>query len=915
MLLRLLPVVTALATCLASDLPAQGQTNVPDKTFWHVEAADWESADTPPEGWAYEGSAKLQLHDSMGATGQASPPRLVIPNVEGEKSVLEIPSPALPPFPQATIEIRLGAVPVNGKGLNWFLKKGAWELRASNQAIFLHDPQTDKDVAIGAFAPNKIQTVTLTYNAEKGALVAASVDGVEAKDFAPYPARGLASGDQMTLYATTHAGNELWFESLTIKGDEKFLANMPRWFTPAPGEPDTGEAPTLPTWEPVEDADSLVFTIDPERVKNPAFQHGILFDRKDFARLEEQLASEPAMKDFWETNEEKARKLLKNGRFELAEEEASRFTYVVRPWLARLAMLYAATGEQHVGQLVRQLILDLADRPTYFWIHSELRTYDPAWPVGQLECAEMTRSISLSLDWCQDLFSQEEYAHVQKMIQQKGLDPSLRWMEGPGRKHKNNFLAVIGSGGLIGAIAQKDKAAEQVAIDTLERWTTSVEPDGSYGEPQGYFEYGFSRFLFGWWALGAERGKELLQDKSLRGSLDWMVTYFIKGEYDGVTSAWRVNFGDDDFLTGPKGRTTFTRLVSESLAYIYDDGLGTWISQNLIHPSTKMNVYEFCFRLSRSNGDLPAPVSPQEKGLPLARTFDNGLAIIRSGWNFGDDTVFALRSGGAAGTGYSHDRPNRNAFLLFAHGDYLAIAPGRASYRNPIHKSWDIATTTHNTIALDGENQTRDRVAEFTEFEDNDTWVKVASQAKDSYKSDPESMLRTVWYLKALDAFVIEDTIRLSQPQVPSLNILLSNFNGESQLSPLPDAGWLLQRPGANLSLWVESDDVLELAMRQGYMHLGYSYYPGGSGEGSLGSALGLTWRPLDPVEQMHYYSLLIPGKGDATAEVAITYDDSYAPVWTIEKDGLSQEVSFTQSPDGKTQLVLKTPDSVPESE
>src|SRR5690606_33083170 len=128
--------------------------------------------------------------------------------------------------------------------------------------------------------------------------------------------------------------------------------------------------------------------------------------------------------------------------------------------------------------------------------------------------------------------------------------------------------------------------------------------------------------------------KQMLQDKNLSKSLDWMVHYFIKAEHGGTTSAWRVNFGDDDFLTGPKGKTTFTRMVSQSLAYAYDDGLGTWVEENLIHPSSSTNLFEFSFLLGRAKDGLPAPVSPQEKDLPLAKSFDNGVTFIRSSWDF-----------------------------------------------------------------------------------------------------------------------------------------------------------------------------------------------------------------------------------------------------------------------------------------
>jgi len=684
------------------------------------------------------------------------------------------------------------------------------------------------------------------------------------------------------------------FDSIAVYTDPDSLENRLRWHDPELGEEDPKIAPVLPTWEPLSSAGSLEFEIDPDRLANPAFENGILFSSADFRLLADKVKADSALGNFWSILEGQARRLLQNGRLDLAEESAGRLTYKVRV-VSNLSLLYAATGEPHLGALLRQLILDVADRPMHFWVHSELRKYDRSWPVGQLECAELSRSLTLATIWSRDLFSDEEYAHVLSSIRNKGLDPSMRWLEGPGKVQRSNYLAVIGGGALVTAIALEEEQSALIAIEGLKRWLELVEDDGSYGEPQGYFEYACSRFFFGWWALGHERGKQLLQDSALKGSLDWIVSYFILAEHNGTKSALRVNFGNDDFLTGPHGNTTFTRMVSESLAYTYEDGLGTWISQELIHPDTPINIYEFLFRLSQAGSTLPEPVSPSEKELPLARSFDNGVTVIRSNWKFDDSTLFALRSGGASKVNYAHDHHNRNAFVLFSHGEYLAVESGRASYRSSLHKTWDIPSFAKNTISLDDVSQTKDREAVICEFVDTPEYVKVVSEGKGAYASKPESMLRTIWYIKALDAFLIEDQVRLSVSQVPSWHLLLSNFQDESTLDALPFNGWKLQRAQANLAFWLSADHDLELRKQDGYMHSGYSYYPGGQYEGKLGSAFSMTWKTSDKVDSASFYSLLIPSAGSDTPQVECS-DDGRS--WTIlsanEKTVLSLQ-SFTE--------------------
>ncbi len=861
-------------------------------SVWGADASEWKDAANPPPGWSFEGELGVAVSD--GAEG----PRLAIPNEAGYLGTLRVKMPPAAQFGEYVIEFRIGAkTEETGGKLNWYLKKGNWEMRASSREIFLMDSVSREMLRIGEFRPQQIQTIRLVYSVADGTIRSASVDGVETELDPPYPADSLGRAADLCLYMPTPSNGTVLFEGVSLYANESELAELPRWRRPVKPEPLPEGPVVLPTWKPVPDAENIRFVLDPERLKSPAFSRGVLFSQAEFARLGELLDSDPSMRRFWDNVENTARKLLANGKVDLPEDESARLTYEIR-YVASLGLLYAATGEPNLGRLLKHLLLDLTSRPMAFWVHSDLRKYDPEWPTGQLETAELARSVALAALWTRDLFSEAEYAELLANLTRKGLDPSLRWIEGQGQRQRNNYLAVIGGGTLVAAIVLEDREGEALAIATLERWLSLIEDDGSYGEPQGYFEYGCSRFLYGWWALGYDRAKELLQDSPLRHSLAWMVYYFVLAEHEGTTSAWRVNFGDDDFLTGPRGRTTFTPIVSESLASIFGDGLGTWISKNLIHSDTPLSLFDFCFRLSRAGAPLPAPVSPEEKGLPLAQSFDNGVVVIRSSWDFANATLFALRSGGASRTEYAHDRPNRNAFLLFAHGDYLAIAPGRSSYRSPLHRSYDIPTITHNTIALDGENQTRDRVAEVVEFVDEPGHVKVVSEARGAYPGDPETVLRTVWYLKALDVFVMEDTVRTPVPRVPSWHLLLSNFRNESKLARLPDGGWNLQRKAANLSFDLQSDTALDLTERPGHMHVGYSYYPGDPFEGPEGSALSLTWRSKSPLSAVRFHSVLAPGKGRDVAALGFSMQEGQIPQWDISRGGNTFKVRIR--PDDK---------------
>jgi uncharacterized heparinase superfamily protein len=87
---------------------------------------------------------------------------------------------------------------------------------------------------------------------------------------------------------------------------------------------------------------------------------------------------------------------------------------------------------------------------------------------------------------------------------------------------------------------------------------------------------------------------------------------------------------------------------------------------------------------------------------------DGGYYVMRSGWN-GPDERWLVFDCGPLGQG-NHGHLDLLSFELYAHGHALIVDPGRYTYDESGDVNWRVAfrgTAFHNTITVDGRNQTR----------------------------------------------------------------------------------------------------------------------------------------------------------------------------------------------------------------
>src|SRR4029077_16767921 len=90
---------------------------------------------------------------------------------------------------------------------------------------------------------------------------------------------------------------------------------------------------------------------------------------------------------------------------------------------------------------------------------------------------------------------------------------------------------------------------------------------------------------------------------------------------------------------------------------------------------------------------LPAPVSRNSPA--------SGYAILQRGQ--GSDATWLCVKYGPHGGGHGH--PDKNTFILFAHGRILVTDAGTHAYGSPLHRDWDKTTLAHNTLIVDQSSQ------------------------------------------------------------------------------------------------------------------------------------------------------------------------------------------------------------------
>lgn len=819
---------------------------------------DWSQADDPfaplPSGWVISEGHRSHFSIVTGALGESGQ-SLRIENVAGEARILRLPLAIDPKQITGTYYVEFEAgIDQTGAGWAIFLLVGNvldFRVRGSSTGdggwheACLMDP-SNQPKKVFEFPSGRFVRIKFALDADRKRITNIWVDDSPVPGFAGMDWKNNTIASNVQIIGTTPSDVEIYVRHLIIT---------------RPVEPETGsgametaasDAPFSFPPIPITRAFSEVkLTLQQPELILEKIDEPLFFSREQLSALPQLVRTNPLVAGVWEGLRTKVLRALMQGAFPGGKQP---YIYDLIGGLPDFALVYLLTRDAATGKFLRAAVLDAIARPMEFWIHAELRRFDPTMPVGGLETAHLTSGLSMVLAWAPDLFTEEELASIRHALRMKGLEPCLRWLER--NTTRNNWTAVMGSGAYIAGKVLRDSQAMALAESKLGEYLELVEADGSYSEQIGYFNYGIRSLIPGLLAMGLERTTPLLKQSGLKDSLTWMVYYFafVAGEGDGKYQPGRLNFGDDDYTTNPD------YIVTYLLSAVLQDGLGIWLTERYHGSGTAAADADWLLLavLGACQDQVPAAVSPEERRLPLRRAFDNGVGVIRSSWEE-NGVVLGLRSGGAGRTQYSHDRPDRNALVLFAGGEYLLVAPGRASYRSPLRSSWDLKTSSHNTITFNQADQSKTPVANIIKTYTDDRVDYLVSEAAPSYVNNPEKVRRHVLYVKDPGYFVVWDEIAARSAEIVDLHWHMNNGDGQGRLVQQAAGQWVFTRPRAGLQIYSFSTTPTESYVGQGIMHKGYSYYPGDPNEGNWGSSIKLRISTKEPVAAVSFYTVLRP--------------------------------------------------------
>jgi hypothetical protein len=612
------------------------------------------------------------------------------------------------------------------------------------------------------------------------------------------------------------------------------------------------------------------FKVNPERLN--LYPDGFLGgDKQTLQKLCDYLVNDPDGRSVWNSQAKSAAATL--NRWDLNTANFDRYVYRI-PQLQALSQMYLLTGHAELGQFIRGHILQIAGLPFEFWVHAELRGYNPAKPVGGLETASLCTTLGFALSATAGLFSPEEKAMINAVLNEKGLTSCLNWLSA-NQQRVNNWVAVLATGAYISARYLNNQQAAATAIDRINGYVNgSIEADGSYGEGLGYFSYPVQTLLPAVLAMTqAEKATFLSTSGSLQHSASWRV-------YPNLFPSKSTGFNTLHFADNSYG-ASFNSNVTTMLACIYKDPVALWLKNNY---RTTYSLNEMLLVFSTAS-DMPAPQSPKEANLPLIKSFTAGDSYIRSTWD-NDGIVLGMWSGNGSLVKYGHQRPEMGSICMGAYGEYLIVSAGSASYRSPLHYEWDLAYRSMNSISIDDKNQLFKAisgtngvdvsaywspgtpVAEILQCRSGQIADLLVNEMALSYHVPMTHVRRSVLFVRDPGYFVMVDRIESNgSAHKYSWRIHLNNKDDAGSIEEKGAGHWLFKRPSASLDVYLYSDQAMSTGIGQGYFHgPGRDYDPGGKYEGKPGSSIEIEAHNQQNCQSLVYCSIIYPSKKGASA-------------------------------------------------
>lgn len=610
---------------------------------------------------------------------------------------------------------------------------------------------------------------------------------------------------------------------------------------------------------------------------------GLFFDESDVAGIRSR-ASKQRYSHLWITIRNVADHIAEY-RCLVWEEDTFTIWYYVRNRLMDLALCVLVEEKREHVDALNGILQELCAMNLEFW-------QGPLYPnrprtiiyrgeellAGELETAQLAMGISIAYDWGYGYLTQETRTAVQNALREKAIPLLYHSACFQSENWVMNHLCVISSGLLLACLVMKNRDEWREQIETakkgLELWMNKVEDDGSYGEAYHYWAYPVNCLFFGLYSARHVLGEEIPGTWRMGPSFIWALNNQV-GKYNlegfDAPAAVAVNQYDCPYvfqMEAPEA-LLYTRIFKMPLAQWY---IEKFLLEGLGRPDCLHHVWHTCSSILLALDDEELrPCPPEKMGLSKSYYFaDTGFVFMRDSWKkcgeMGGDTVLALQSGGG-GRSSSHEHFDKNSICLYSRGEYFLVDPGHSCYRGGSHQAYDTMTSSHNTLNLEGQNQSlefleagmlHNEARKCRSFQ-NQAFVVgknfaesvsyIASDAHRCYEPALKAFVRRIWYVRP-DYFVIWDHIDGSNTEGELNNsINVNQYDGKTCVRETK-SGLMIERPNADLEVEYLYPPLSGFEKRDAKLHTAYHILPNQKVEGDWGSALRFTPRSLKPEER-----------------------------------------------------------------
>ncbi len=538
-------------------------------------------------------------------------------------------------------------------------------------------------------------------------------------------------------------------------------------------------------------------------------QHPRLFwTASDEARVRENLAREPRLNSAWEAVRITADHML-NEPPVVYRKDGRRLLGRSREALSRVMNLGFTYRMTHDRRYAERAIVEL---------HAMAGM--PDWnPSHFLDTAEMTLAMAVGYDWLYSNLTPDQRQELRTAIEQKGLKPYLEdksrhWWE----KGGNNWNQVCHAGMVSGALAlleeDSDRAARVIdrALGGLPHAMKVYDPDGTYPEGPGYWNYGttFNVMLIEMLESVCRTDFGLSQAPGFLKSGEFMLQII------GPTQR-TYNFSDCGTGTG---------FSSAMIWFASRNGRPEWLWYQWGLLETQVGRTKASQGRSQGEGYFPLALvwakPPFKNETPPNPNWlgkgQNPIAVLRSSWTDPNATWLAVKAGTP---GASHGHMDIGSFVLDASGERWSVDLGAEDYNKmeqrgiglwnnkPGSDRWRIFryhNRAHSTLMVNDAEQVVSSQAPIAEFSPRPDNAYATVDLSETYAGQLKHAVRR-FSLSTNQVVTIED--KLTGGSEPAKVRWGMTTPAELQLDD-SNKGWLLQN-GKRLRMQVTAPGSIKI--------------------------------------------------------------------------------------------------------